>query len=89
MQAGMMWFDNDKKTTLAAKVNKAAAYYRKKYGRSPNLCMVNPKMLDEKAKLEGKITIRPYHPIVTGHLWIGIDDSRVSKKKNIQKKVGA
>ena len=46
MQSGMMWFDNDKQTSLSAKVNKAAAYYRKKYGRSPNLCMVNPKMLD-------------------------------------------
>lgn len=86
MQAGMMWFDNDKKTTLAAKINKAAAYYRKKYGRSPNLCMVNPKMLDEKDKLDGKITVRPYQPIVTGHLWIGIDDNRMIKKK-IEKKL--
>ncbi len=81
MQAGMMWFDNDKSTSLAAKVTKAAAYYRKKYGRTPDLCMVNPKMLDEKVKIEGNITIRPYQPIVTGHLWIGIDDSRVMKKK--------
>ena len=81
MQAGMMWFDNDKETSLAAKVSKAAAYYRKKYGRSPNLCMVNPKMIGEKGELDEKITIRPYQPIVTGHLWLGIDDSRVIKKK--------
>jgi hypothetical protein len=86
MQAGMMWFDNDKQTSLAAKINKAAAYYRKKYGRSPNLCMVNPKMLDEKDEFDEKIVIRAYQPIVTGHLWIGIDDSRVIKKK-IEKKV--
>lgn len=80
MQAGMMWFDNDKKTSLTAKVNTAAAYYRKKYGRSPDLCMVNPKMLPEKATGAGMIAIRPYQPILPGHLWIGIDDSRFKKK---------
>lgn len=81
MQAGMMWFDNDKSTSLSAKITKAAAYYQKKYGRTPDLCMVNPNMIDSKDKLDGKITIRPYQPIVSGHLWIGIDDSRVLKKK--------
>lgn len=81
MQAGMMWFDNDKQSSLAANVSKAAAYYQKKYGRSPNLCMVNPKMLGGKEEVSDKIAIRPYQPIVTGHLWIGIDDTRVIKKK--------
>ena len=80
MQAGMMWFDNDKNTTLAAKVKMAAAFYHKKYGRSPDLCMVNPKMLAEKETETGKIAIRSYHPILPGHLWIGIDDSRYKKK---------
>jgi len=81
MQAGMMWFDNDKQTSLAVKINKAAEYYRKKYGRTPNLCMVNPSMLNGKEEVNGKIAVRPYQPIVTGHLWIGIDDSRNIKKK--------
>ena len=80
MQAGMMWFDNDKNTTLVTKVKTAAAYYRKKYGRTPDLCMVNPSMLPEKLPESGKISIRPYQPIVKGHLWIGIDDSRHKKK---------
>ncbi len=80
MQAGMMWFDNDKNTTLAAKVKTAAAYYQKKYGRKPDLCMVNPKMLTEKESKTGKISIRSYQPILPGHLWIGIDDSRYKKK---------
>lgn len=80
MQAGMMWFDNDKKTTLMTKVNTAAAYYKKKYGRNPNLCMVNPSMIPEELPKEGKVSIRPYQPIVSGHLWIGIDDSRYKKK---------
>lgn len=80
MQAGMMWFDNDKQRTLAAKVKTAADYYQKKYGRRPDLCMVNPKMLPEKSPETGKVTIRPYQPILPGHLWIGIDDSRYKGK---------
>ena len=80
MQAGMLWFDNDKKTTLTAKVKEAADYYRKKYGRSPDLCMVNPSMIPEKKPESGKIAIRSYQPILPGHLWIGIDDSRFKKK---------
>ena len=80
MQAGMMWFDNDKKTSLTAKVNTAAAYYRKKYGRTPDLCMVNPSMIPEQMPKDAKISIRAYQPILSGHLWIGIDDSRYKKK---------
>ena len=76
----MLWFDNDKKTTLTIKVKKAADYYRKKYGRSPDLCMVNPSMIPKEKVKSGKITIRPYQPILPGHLWIGIDDSRFKKK---------
>ncbi len=80
MQAGMMWFDNDKEKSLAEKVKNAADYYRKKYGRTPDLCMVNPAMLTEGQIEAGTVTIRPYHPLVKGHLWIGIDDSVYKKK---------
>ena len=81
MQAGMMWFDNDQQRTLAMKVKTAAEYYQKKYGRTPNLCMVNPSMIPEKMPEDINVSIRPYQPIVSGHLWIGIDDSRMKKKR--------
>jgi hypothetical protein len=32
MKIGMLWFDSDPHTTLAAKVKKAAAYHITKYG---------------------------------------------------------
>ena len=76
----MMWFDNDKKTSLAIKVKTAAAYYHKKYGKNPDLCIVNPKMMPEKSPETGKIIIRPYLPILPDHLWFGIDDSRFKKR---------
>lgn len=81
MQAGMLWFDNDPKTTLTTKVSKAADYYRKKYGRTPDLCMVNPQMLEGGTQAAGKVAIRPYAHILPGHLWIGVDDSPFKRSK--------
>jgi hypothetical protein len=45
MNVGMLWFDNDIKAELAAKVERAASYYRKKYGIAPTVCFVHPSML--------------------------------------------
>ena len=79
MNVGMLWFDNDPRTALTAKVSRAADYYRQKYGRVANLCMVNPSMLGasqppEDALQAGKITVRPNRSILPGHLWIGTED---------------
>lgn len=74
----MIWFDNSK-NGLLDKINKAADYYIKKYGRTPNLCLVHPSMLHDDGRItatfiENKITIRPYRPVLPGHIWIGIED---------------
>lgn len=79
MNVGMLWFDNDPRTALTAKVSRAADYYRQKYGRVANLCMVNPAMLPTpQPSLEdlqgGKIIVRPNRSILPGHLWIGTED---------------
>ena len=72
MHTAMLWFDNSK-SLLSVKVQKAVDYYEKKYGRSPNLCLVHPSMLDKTEEF-GKVTIRPYRPVVPGHIWIGVED---------------
>ena len=82
MNAGMLWFDNDPKTALTAKIEKAVDYYRHKYGRDPNLCLIHPSMVDPPADEDGasenpengKITVRPYRPVLPGHLWIGVEE---------------
>jgi hypothetical protein len=79
MNTGMMWFDNDPKTTLDVKIQQAADYYRQKYGRAPDLCLVNPGMLDKAhpepdSRHAGRILIRPFRSVLPGHLWIGIDE---------------
>jgi hypothetical protein len=87
----MLWFDNSQ-TALNIKIQKAVDYYHKKYGRTPDLCLVHPSMLDAHAtpsngsqrQLEAlapasgtsvnKLTVRPYRPVLPGHIWIGIED---------------
>lgn len=82
MHTGMLWFDNSQ-TALNIKIQKAVEYYHKKYGRTPDLCLVHPSMLDAHAaqnsggqrQLEvNKLTVRPYRPVLPGHIWIGIED---------------
>jgi mevalonate pyrophosphate decarboxylase len=45
MNVGMLWFDNDPKTDITMKINRAVDYYRHKYGQTPNLCFVHPSMV--------------------------------------------
>lgn len=75
MHTGMLWFDNSKKT-LAEKIQGAVEYYVKKYGRNPDLCLVHPSLLekDQKTLEVGKLVVRPYRPVLPGHIWIGIED---------------
>lgn len=76
METGMLWFDNSDKS-LADKVKVAAQHFQKKYGRTPDLCLVNPGMMgtEDVVPFYGKeIHVRPYRSVLPGHLWIGLDD---------------
>jgi hypothetical protein len=79
MNVGMLWFDNDKQTALMLKVERAADYYRQKYGLVPDLCLVHPSMLVEpRPELiegrSGKVAVRANRAILPGHLWIGVEE---------------
>lgn len=79
MQSGMLWYDGDKQKTLAKKVAEAALYFRKKYGRTPDMCLINAKDVEKlpadtpsQVDVDGrKVDIRSWKGIVPGHLWIG------------------
>jgi len=74
----MLWFDDDPRTTLSVKIQKAMDFYSKKFGRIPDICLVHPSMVDsgqKQTKLE-KLTIHPYRPVMPGHLWIGVEDQK-------------
>ena len=88
MDVGMLWFDNDKSADLDVKVKRAASYYQKKYGQSPNLCFVHQSMLStngkkprgtSKAKKNGKpsktagVELRTSKSLLPNHFWLGIN----------------
>lgn len=82
MHTGMLWFDNSK-SLLSVKIQQAVDYYFKKYGRRPDLVLVHPSMLEENDRTKGnvemetstaKLTVRPYRPVLPGHIWVGIED---------------
>ena len=74
MTTGMLWFDNST-LSLAEKVAKGAAYYAKKYGRAPELCLVHPNALTgQQLPSDMTITVRPYRSVLPSHFWIGLED---------------
>ena len=88
MDIGMLWFDNDKHIDLDIKILRATSYYRKKYGRKPNLCFVHPCMVNSKNsrvslrsnKVQGStksdVEIMESVEILPNHFWIGISQKK-------------
>jgi len=72
VEIGMLWFDNDSKVALSKKVEKAADYYRKKYGQDPNLCYVHPSMISDEHDITGKVAVCSNQTIISNHFWIGV-----------------
>ena len=85
MNIGMLWFDNDPAAGLSVKVERAAAYYRTKYGKTANLCFVHPSMIpvaapaapqqspDGKPLTMAGVEIRSNRSVLPNHFWIGVN----------------
>ena len=76
MKTGMLWFDNDTQHALDQKIQRAAAYYRQKYGSPPTLCIVHPTMLPAAqsgadAYKAGAIEVRAAGWVLPNHYFIG------------------
>ena len=69
---GMLWFDNDEQRDLAAKVGRAAEYYREKYGKSPNLCFVHLSQAPKEGRVDG-IEVRGTRAVMSNHFWVGVE----------------
>lgn len=80
MNIGMLWFDNDPKTALDTKVERAASFYRNKYGKEPTVCFVHPSMLPHDnsesqaphLKSAG-VELRSTRSVLPNHFWIGVN----------------
>ncbi len=71
MNVGMLWLDADKNRTFEEKVSRAADYYRDKYGRFPELCLVNGKHLAESKKV-GRVRVESARSVLPDHFWMGM-----------------
>jgi len=75
MNVGMLWFDNDPKTALADKVQQAALFFAKKYGKQANTCLVClAEFGDEGLPAVDKIQVHSRRIVPKGHLWIGVEE---------------
>ena len=76
----MLWsIDDGVKVPLTEKIKKAAEYYKEKYKKIPDTCLLNPIDMPEKKIIEvdcsfGKLYVMVYRCILPGNLWIGQDD---------------
>jgi len=74
LNVGLLWFDNDPKTDLPAKVQRAAQYFQRKYGQQPTLCYVHPSMLPEEHPLTvDAIQVKGAPIIQPHHFWLGVN----------------
>jgi len=71
MQVGMLWLDDDKKRHLDEKVRRAVAYYEQKYGRLPELCLVNAQEITDEKKID-KVMVKPARAVLRHHFWLGM-----------------
>lgn len=71
MNVGMLWLDDNKRRSFSEKVQRAADYYQEKYGRLPELCLVNVQMLAAEQQI-GKIKVQPVKTVLRDHFWLGM-----------------
>ena len=75
MNIGMLWFDGDASTTLSSRVERAASYYRSKYGRQPNTCVLHPRTLGESdAGWIAGVRVQTSLKVLPEHFWMGWED---------------
>ncbi len=73
MDVGMLWHDDSTTRPFDEKVTTAAAYYKSKYGATPNLCFVHPSLMGCQEKIIGEVTVRHSRIMMPNHFWFGIE----------------
>ncbi|HEY46518.1 MAG: hypothetical protein AMJ88_07140 [Anaerolineae bacterium SM23_ 63] len=79
MKVGMLWFDGDLQLDLGVRIERAAIYYRDKYGRSPNLCVIHPSTAgeDHPGSVTG-VDVRTSETVQPDYFWLGMTERGVA-----------
>ena len=73
MTTGMLWYDADRTTDLASKLERAASHYRAKYRAQPNVCFLHPSSAAAELPSHlGAIRLKTDRAVLPGHLWLGV-----------------
>ncbi|MEJ2757899.1 MAG: hypothetical protein P8046_05385 [Anaerolineales bacterium] len=72
MISGMLWFDNDPKTALTSKIDRAAQYYKTKYGQTAEVCYLNPRTKGEAEVDLSGLEVKTSEIVLPFHFWIGL-----------------
>jgi hypothetical protein len=73
MNVGMLWFDAEREDEFATRVERAATYYKEKYGQAPNICYVHPGMRMEHPKDKVQdVVVKSSKAVLPDHFWLGI-----------------
>ena len=67
----MLWFDNDKSTSLKQKIYTAMDYYQKKYGQVATTCHIHPSMM---TKENFPLKVKKDFMILKNHFWLGVEE---------------
>ena len=66
---GILWYEKDPEKPLETRISEAAAHYRQKYGKEPDVCLVPP---GETCQAPPGITVVESTTIQRNHLLIGV-----------------
>jgi hypothetical protein len=68
---GLLWYDDDKKTDFNQKVDRAISHFKQKYGKTPELCFVNPKLVATENLIVDGVEVRSNLQVLPNHFWLG------------------
>ncbi len=72
MDQGLLWFDDDPKLPVSAKLERAAHRYLVKFGRPPTLCYVHPQTISGVEGLPKGLRIVQRTSILRNCFWLGV-----------------
>jgi len=78
----MLWFDGNREVEFGDRIERASRFYSEKYGRQPNVCLINPRTLPQEAPGQvGSLKIGTSSSVLLDHFYIGVGERGGTLKK--------